>query len=105
MAAIFAGAVTRPRKRPCSPRLTIITEFAFGERCPARTRFGRLRIISCTWPFGQSQCAIKIAAFGLFAPHHEAAHADLEEKHDPRGGRRIVQVNPSEAKRRDTNCV
>jgi hypothetical protein len=40
-----------------------------------------------------------------FAPHREAAHADLEEKHDPRGSRRIVKVNPSEAKRRDTNPV
>src|SRR3954454_5780837 len=67
MAASFAGAETRPR-RPCSIELTIITEFAFGERCPARTRFGRLRIMSCTRPPGQSQCAIKIAAFGLSYP-------------------------------------
>src|SRR3954471_492034 len=93
MAASFAGAATRPR-RPCSIELTIITEFAFGERCPVGTRFGRLRIISCTRPSGQSQCAIKIAAFGLSYPIMRR-RTDLEEKHDSRGGRTIVNRHSS----------
>src|SRR4051812_41941627 len=50
--------------------------------------------MSCTRPSGQSQCAIKIAAFGLSYPIMRR-RTDLEEKHDPRGGRTIVNRHSS----------
>jgi hypothetical protein len=64
----FAG-VTRPPP-PLLPRsnpTTTSPSSPVGERCPAGTRFGRLRIMSCTrlWP---DKCAIKIAAPGLSHP-------------------------------------
>jgi hypothetical protein len=66
--------------------------------------------------FGSQSVRDKDCSVRTFAPHREAAYADLEEKHDPRGGSwyqpglpyryqamrqksRLVQVDKREARR------
>jgi hypothetical protein len=54
-------------------RETTHTRFAAGERCPAGTRFGRLRITSCTLTLGPTRSAPRRLQRPAFAPDHEAA--------------------------------
>ena len=55
--------------------------------------------------FGSNQCAIKIAAFGLSHPIVRRLTPTSKRSTIPAAADGIGRVDPSEAKRRDTNPV